>query len=34
MILVRHGLMIVGQPFGGKSTSYEVLAGAITDLAK
>ena len=32
MIVVRHGLMTVGQPFSGKSTSMQVLAGALTDL--
>lgn len=32
MIVVRHGLMTVGQPFSGKSMSLKVLAGALTDL--
>ncbi len=32
MIVVRHGLMTVGQPFSGKSCSLRVLAGALTDL--
>ncbi|KAJ9535031.1 hypothetical protein QJQ45_029706 [Haematococcus lacustris] len=32
MIVVRHGLMTVGQPFSGKSASLQVLAGALTDL--
>lgn len=34
MIIVRHGLMAVGQPFSGKSSSLAVLAGALTDLAE
>lgn len=30
MILVRHGLMVVGWPFSGKSNCIRVLAGALT----
>ncbi len=30
MILVRHGLMVVGLPFSGKTTALQTLAKALT----
>ncbi|XP_033740540.1 dynein heavy chain 3, axonemal-like isoform X1 [Pecten maximus] len=32
MILVRHGLMVVGEPLGGKTKGWQVLAAALSDL--
>lgn len=34
MIVVRHGLMVVGDPFAGKTSAMNVLSAALTMLCE